>query len=371
MIDVGYAGVAGRVAADGRGAAVRPHARQDRQAVRGQVLQRRPGRRISSRRALRVADRAAATRTARRVPGVHPRGRGDGLERNLGLGCRRRTWRRRRSTSWPSRGSSSPAGGSERGASASLLAFAWAANPFTLYSLNMNSNDALVGALLAWTLAAALGSRPARGAPGGGRPDQVRPARDRARSSRRCATDGRRWPASPSAALVLLAMLALDADGVSLFWHRTIDYQLGRVTPMAIWTLPSYHPGWPDIAWLQHALQFAGRLGIVVAVFPRRRPRTPPRWRRSAAAAVIASRSRPATGSTRTSAGGCPLVLAGCCCREASRPRLRPLPSSSNARRAAGTPRSTVARPSAPHSKMTPSIRTPPSAGSKRTEAGS
>ena len=35
-----------------------------------------------------------------------------------------------------------------------VLAFGWAANPFTLYALNMNTNDALVGALLAWFLAA-------------------------------------------------------------------------------------------------------------------------------------------------------------------------------------------------------------------------
>ncbi len=49
------------------------------------------------------------------------------------------------------------------------LAFAWAANPFTLYSLNMNSNDALVGALLAWTLAV-LSFPAARGVPGGRRP---------------------------------------------------------------------------------------------------------------------------------------------------------------------------------------------------------
>ena len=33
------------------------------------------------------------------------------------------------------------------------MAFAWAANPFTLYALNMNTNDALVGALLAWAMA--------------------------------------------------------------------------------------------------------------------------------------------------------------------------------------------------------------------------
>ncbi|HUO41261.1 MAG TPA: hypothetical protein VMU34_27010, partial [Mycobacterium sp.] len=43
------------------------------------------------------------------------------------------------------------------------LAFGWAANPFTLYALNLNTNDALVGALLAWMMA--LLARPvARGA---------------------------------------------------------------------------------------------------------------------------------------------------------------------------------------------------------------
>src|SRR5581483_2322385 len=35
-----------------------------------------------------------------------------------------------------------------------LMAFAWAANPFTAYTLNMNANDGLVGAAVAWTLAA-------------------------------------------------------------------------------------------------------------------------------------------------------------------------------------------------------------------------
>ncbi len=34
-----------------------------------------------------------------------------------------------------------------------MLAFGWAANPFTAYSLNMNSNDAVVGAAVAWLLA--------------------------------------------------------------------------------------------------------------------------------------------------------------------------------------------------------------------------
>ena len=152
-----------------------------------------------------------------------------------------------------------------------LLAFGWAANPFTLYALNMNTNDALVGALLAWTLAAL--SVPA-----------LRGALLAAASLTKFAPLAlvplfmslRHKLATligfAAAALVLLSMLVLDSNGLSLFWHRTLDYQLGRVTPMAIWTLTTYHPGWPDITWLQHALQFLVTVGIVLlAVFPRGR----------------------------------------------------------------------------------------------------
>jgi len=74
------------------------------------------------------------------------------------------------------------------------------------------------------------------------------------------------------AALLLLSMLALDSDGISLFWHRTIDYQLGRVTPMSIWTLGLYHPGWWDLRFPQHVFQIVAAVGIVaLVVFPRRR----------------------------------------------------------------------------------------------------
>ena len=127
-----------------------------------------------------------------------------------------------------------------------LLAFGWAANPFTLYALNMNTNDALVGALLAWTLAA-LSVPVLRGALLAAAsltkfaPLALVPLFASLRH--RVAT----LVGFAVAAIALLAMLALDSDGLSLFWHRTLDYQLGRVTPMAIWTLPSYHPGWPDI----------------------------------------------------------------------------------------------------------------------------
>jgi len=153
------------------------------------------------------------------------------------------------------------------------LAFAWAANPFTLYSLNMNSNDALVGALMAWTFAllaipAARGAMLAAAALTKFAPLAVVPLFASLRN--RAAT----FIGFGVAALLLLSMLALDSDGISLFWHRTIDYQLGRVTPMAIWTLGLYHPGWYDLRFPQHVFQLVVGIGIIaLALFPRRRPK--------------------------------------------------------------------------------------------------
>ena len=151
------------------------------------------------------------------------------------------------------------------------LAFAWAANPFTLYSLNMNSNDALVGALVAWTLAvlsfpAARGALLAAAALTKFAPLAMVPLFASLRH--RFAT----MAGFAVGAILLLGMLALDANGASLFWHRTIDYQLGRVTPMSIWTLGTYHPGWWDLRLLQHVVQFAAVLfAVSLAVFPRYR----------------------------------------------------------------------------------------------------
>jgi hypothetical protein len=133
----------------------------------------------------------------------------------------------------------------------------------------MNTNDALVGALLAWTLAALSvpvlrGGLLAAASLTKFAPLALVPLFASLRH--KVAT----LAAFAVTGLVLLSMLVLDSNGISLFWHRTLDYQLGRVTPMAIWTLPSYHPGWPDITWLQHALQFLVVVGVaLLAVFPR------------------------------------------------------------------------------------------------------
>ena len=135
----------------------------------------------------------------------------------------------------------------------------------------MNSNDALVGALVAWMLAllafpAARGVLLALAGLTKFAPLAILPLFGSLRS-RRATILG-----FTAGVLVLCSMVALDADGIRLFWDRTISYQLGRVTPMSVWTLGTYHPGWWDLRPVQHALQIAAGLGVVaLVVFPRRR----------------------------------------------------------------------------------------------------
>jgi Glycosyltransferase family 87 len=151
-----------------------------------------------------------------------------------------------------------------------LLAFAWAASPFTAYSLNMNANDGLVGAAVAWTLAV-LSIPAARGvmlAVAGFTklgPFAMLPVLARMRGRVAMAIG---FVAGTAA---LLSMLLLGSHGLTLLWDRTIAYQAGRITPMSIWTLPNYHPGWPHLGGLQKMAQIAIVIGIaLLAVFPRR-----------------------------------------------------------------------------------------------------
>jgi len=167
-----------------------------------------------------------------------------------------------------------------------LLAFAWAADPFTLYALNMNTNDALVGALLAWMMAA-LSLPAVRGvllaAAGLTKlgPLALVPLLLSLRNRRATAIG------FAGGSLALLSMLALDGSGLRLFWDRTFHYQLGRVTPLSIWTIGSYHPGWYELHWLQQALQVAVVLGcLLLSVLPRG-PKDASQVAALAAAAVI------------------------------------------------------------------------------------
>ena len=153
-----------------------------------------------------------------------------------------------------------------------LLAFAWAANPFTLYTLNMNTNDALVGALMAWFMAAlslpfVRGVILAAAAMTKLGPFALVPL---------AASLRRRWLTAAGFAVGLVALLGVvlidGLDGLRLFYDRTLHFQLDRVTPLSIWTIGAFHPGWPHLHWLQQAFQIAVILGCtLLAVLPRHR----------------------------------------------------------------------------------------------------
>lgn len=160
-----------------------------------------------------------------------------------------------------------------------VLAFAWAAYPFTAYAAQSNSNDELIAALIVWSLVL-FASPIARGgllavasmakfAPlplvplfaAGGRGIRVRTAADRRASLGPLV---RFALAFAFFAALLLAYPAVD-PGLGPFWERTVSSQLGRDSPFSIW-------GQTDLEWLQTALK-AGlvALGVLVAFFPWRR----------------------------------------------------------------------------------------------------
>jgi hypothetical protein len=152
-----------------------------------------------------------------------------------------------------------------------VLAYLWAAYPFTLWSMNSNTNDTLVGLMV---LAALLTVRraPARGvlaawagltkfAPLALAPLFVR------------GTGGWRPRRSPLAyvlaygAAMALAMLPVLLDhNFSRFWHDTFVYQYHRNTPFGIWGL------WGGLGLEQHLVEGAAiALAIAVAFIPRER----------------------------------------------------------------------------------------------------
>lgn len=161
-----------------------------------------------------------------------------------------------------------------------IVAFAWASYPYTMFALQSNSNDALVAAVLAWTLAA-FASPLGRGTLSGiagmvkfaplalaplfavgerGLVDRLRPIR------RGCW----REPVAFSAAFAIVAgaLLLLPAvgEGLGTFYERTIASQIDRESPFSIWGMV------PSLDWLQRIAQIAAvGVAVLVAFVPRRR----------------------------------------------------------------------------------------------------
>jgi hypothetical protein len=160
-----------------------------------------------------------------------------------------------------------------------ILAFAWAACPYTTFALESNSNDSLVAALLVGAMLV-LTSVPARGvllalaSATKFAPLALAPL---------FATYGARWEgareglagllrvAAPFAlafALTLAIVMAqtLIDPGLETFWDRSIGSQAGRDSPFSIWgQVGGLEP-------LQTALKIAvAGLALLVAFLPRRR----------------------------------------------------------------------------------------------------
>jgi hypothetical protein len=161
-----------------------------------------------------------------------------------------------------------------------ILAFAWAAYPFTDYALQSNSNDTLIAALLVWALvlfalpvwrgvllalavAAKFAPLPlaplfatghtglaARGA--GGSLLRLRPIAA--------------FSIAFVAAIVLMAALPAVDPGLATFYDRTVKSQLDRTSPFSVWGQDH------SLEWLQTAVKaLTVALAIVVAFVPRRR----------------------------------------------------------------------------------------------------
>jgi hypothetical protein len=158
-----------------------------------------------------------------------------------------------------------------------ILAFGWAAYPYTAYVLESNSNDTLVAALLVATLLA-LARPAARGALAAlatltkFAPALLVPmlATYRALPGTRSASRGPALFAIAFLATSVLVMLwpAID-PGLHTFYDRTIAYQADRNSPFSIWgQAPSLEP-------LRIAILAAvGALSVALAFVPRHKSLT-------------------------------------------------------------------------------------------------
>ena len=153
-----------------------------------------------------------------------------------------------------------------------VLAYAWAAYPFTLWSLESNTNDSLVALMVVIALLA-ITSAPARGIAGAlagltkFAPLALAPLLLRG--------EGRRWPRRRSVvtyvaayAITVVAVMTpvLLDHNLGAFWHDTVVYQADRLTPFSVWGL------WGGLSFEQHLVEGAAiGLAILVAFVPRRR----------------------------------------------------------------------------------------------------
>jgi len=164
-------------------------------------------------------------------------------------------------------------GGAQLGA---MLAFAWAAYPFTQYASNSNTNDALMPAFLIWGfwLSSSPVARGALGALSGLTKFAslivaplwlTYPSR---RVSWRFVVG---FAVATVAAFSVVLLEPSPLHELRVFWDRTIVWQVGRSAPWSLWDWGQYHArGIPNLHIVQRVLQALLVGGaLFVAVLPR------------------------------------------------------------------------------------------------------
>jgi hypothetical protein len=152
-----------------------------------------------------------------------------------------------------------------------VMAYAWAAYPFSLWTLSSNTNDTLVAFLIVLSLLV-VSSAPARGvvgalagltkfAPLALAPLLLRGVGERPRKRSALAY----VLAYGLTAVAVMAPVVLSGN-LHAFWRDSVSYQSGRVTPFSIWGL------WGGLGFEQHLLQGAAvALALIVAFVPGKR----------------------------------------------------------------------------------------------------
>ena len=162
---------------------------------------------------------------------------------------------------------------------AALLAFGWAAYPFTTYALVANTNDAIMPAVLVWgfwlsTLPAARGAAVALASWTKFAALILAPLWLSYRAAGRLGSPLRFAAGFAAATLAAFSIVLLEpslVDAVRTFWDRTLGFQLDRDSPFSIWGWGQYHAsGIPDLASLQTVVQVCTiALAGVAAAVPR------------------------------------------------------------------------------------------------------
>ena len=164
---------------------------------------------------------------------------------------------------------------------AAVLAFAWAANPFTQYVSSSNANDAIMPAFLIWGFWAASsdvgrGSLAALAAWAKLAALVVVPlwaTYPNVREWRRTASFAAAFAVTTALSFWILFAGGEPVEELRRFYERTFEIQFDRRSPFSLWDWGQYHAqGLPDLRWLQRLLQVAlVAAALALAFVPRRK----------------------------------------------------------------------------------------------------